>query len=132
MFKLLGNNCYIPTATEVAIGLRSSKLFLPKYHILDGGSICRLIIFFLVITSLLSRVQRYIIFLIPTRYGSKKNMKLICYRTSRSSISIASAYLYTSLSSKNHAIYDPKLRHLHSKTPIVTTPKPHAYEYRTA
>ena len=58
-------------------------------------------------------------------------MKLICYRTSRSSISIASAYLYTTLSSKNHAIYDPKLRHLHSKTPIVTTPKPHACECRT-
>ena len=60
MFKLLGNNYYIPTATEVAIGQRSPKLFLPKYHILDGGSICRRIIFFIVITSLLLRVQRYI------------------------------------------------------------------------
>ena len=131
MFKLLGNNCYSPTATEVAIGLRSPKLFLPKHHILNSGSICRLIIFFVVITSLLSRVQRYIIFLIPTRYGAKKIMKLICYRTSRSSISIASAYLYTTLSSKNHAVYGPKLRHLHSKTPLVTTPKPHTFEYRT-
>ena len=43
MFKLLGNNYYSPTATEVAIGLRSSKLFLPKNHILNSGSICRLI-----------------------------------------------------------------------------------------
>ena len=60
MFKLLGNIYYSPTATEVAIGLRSSKLFLPKYHILNSDSICRLIIFFVVITSLLSRVQRYI------------------------------------------------------------------------
>ena len=60
MFKLLGNIYYSPTATEVAIGLRSSKLFLPKHHILNSDSICRLIIFFVVITSLLSRVQRYI------------------------------------------------------------------------
>jgi len=42
MLKLLVNY-YSPTATEVAIRQRSSKLFLPKYHILDGGSTCRLI-----------------------------------------------------------------------------------------
>ena len=59
MFKLLGNIYYSPTATEVAIGQRLSKLFLPKYHILNSGSIYESMIFFVVITSLLSRVQRY-------------------------------------------------------------------------
>ena len=39
MFKLLGNNYYSPIATEVAIEQRSSKLFLPKYHILNSGNI---------------------------------------------------------------------------------------------
>ena len=42
MLKLLGNS-YSPTATKresaVAIGQRSSKLFLPKSHILNSGSI---------------------------------------------------------------------------------------------
>ena len=70
MFKLLGNN-YSPTATEresaVAIGQRSSKLFLPKYHIFNSG--IRPIAgnnrngigmsFFVVITSLLLKVQKY-------------------------------------------------------------------------
>ena len=72
MFKLLGNNYYSPTATEVAIGQRSSKLFLPKYHILNSGSICKLIIFFVVIISLLSRVQKYTIFFISAKYVAKK------------------------------------------------------------
>ena len=71
MFKLLGNN-YSPTATEresaVAIGQRSSKLFLPKSHIFNSG--IRPIAgnnrngtymsFFVVITSLLLKVQNYI------------------------------------------------------------------------
>ena len=64
MFKLLDNNYYIPTATEVAIGQRSSKLFLLKYHILNSGSICRLIIFSIVITSLLWKCKGTYLFLI--------------------------------------------------------------------
>ncbi|MBO7201423.1 MAG: hypothetical protein J6V54_08545 [Bacteroidales bacterium] len=44
----------------------------------------------------------------------------------------ASAFLHTTLSSKNHVVYDPKLRHLHLKTPIVTTPKPHTFDVETA
>ena len=68
MFKLLGNNYYSPTATEVAIGLRSSKLFLPKNHILDGSSICRLIIFFVVITSLLWKCKSTHLFLIAKQF----------------------------------------------------------------
>jgi hypothetical protein len=70
MLKLLGNS-YSPTATKresaVAIGQRSSKLFLPKYHILNSG-ISPIagnnrngigMSFFVVITSLLLKVQRY-------------------------------------------------------------------------
>ena len=72
MFKLLGNN-YSPTATEresaVAIGQRSSKLFLPKYHIFNSG--IRPIAgnnrngigmsFFVVIILLVLKVQNYTI-----------------------------------------------------------------------
>ena len=71
MFKLLGNN-YSPTATEresaVAIGQRSSKLFLPKYHILNSG-ISPIagnnrngigVSFFVVIILLVLKVQNYI------------------------------------------------------------------------
>ena len=36
------------------------------------------------------------------------------------------------LRDKNHVVCNPKLRHLHLKTPIVTTPKPHTCECRTA
>ena len=42
---------------------------------------------------------------------------------SRSNMCIASAFLYTTLSSKNHVVYDPKLRHLHLKTHIVVCTK---------
>jgi hypothetical protein len=70
MLKLLGNN-YSPTAMEresaVAIEQRSSKLFLPKSQILNSG--IRPIAgnnrngigmsFFVVITSLLLKVQKY-------------------------------------------------------------------------
>jgi hypothetical protein len=70
MLKLLGNN-YSPTATEresaVAIGQHSSKLFLPKSQILNSG-ISPIagnnrngigMSFFVVITSLLLKVQKY-------------------------------------------------------------------------
>ena len=69
MFKLLGNNYYSPTATEVAIEQRLSKLFLSKYHILNNGSICRLIIFFVVITSLLWKCKSTYLFLITEHFG---------------------------------------------------------------
>ena len=69
--QILGNN-YSPTATEresaVAIGQRSSKLFLPKYHIFNSG--IRPIAgnnrngigmsFFVVIILLVLKVQNYI------------------------------------------------------------------------
>ena len=68
MFKFLGNNYYSPTATEVAIEQRLSKLFLSKYHILNNGSICRLIIFFVVITSLLWKCKSTYLFLITEHF----------------------------------------------------------------
>ena len=70
MLKLLGNS-YSPTATKresaVAIGQRSSKLFLPKYHILNSGIPPIAgnnrngigMSFFVVIILLVLKVQRY-------------------------------------------------------------------------
>ena len=67
MFKLLGNNYYSPTATEresaVAAGQRSSKLFLPKNHIVGGvftiNWVNNIIFCRVAILPLLLRVQNY-------------------------------------------------------------------------
>ena len=63
MFKLLGNNYYSPTATEVAAGQRSSKLFLPKNQIIGGVFTINwdnnIIFCSVVILPLLLKVQKY-------------------------------------------------------------------------